>query len=93
MNRRSFIAGLTGLLVAPAIVRASSLMPVSVVKPGIENTIYVYNFRANVWKRMAMGEFLRLQDYRAGLGGPAMAVRHVFGPPVDVAIFPEGWRR
>jgi hypothetical protein len=31
MNRRGFITGLTGLLVAPAIVRASSLMPVSVV--------------------------------------------------------------
>lgn len=30
--RRGFIAGLAGLLVAPAIVRASSLMPVKVLK-------------------------------------------------------------
>jgi hypothetical protein len=34
MNRRGFIGGLTGFLAAPAIVRAASLMPVSVaVRP------------------------------------------------------------
>ena len=31
-SRRSFITGLTGLIAAPAIVRAQSLMPVRVVK-------------------------------------------------------------
>ena len=32
-SRRSFITGLTSLLVAPAIVRVESIMPVKVVKP------------------------------------------------------------
>lgn len=31
MNRRGFLTGVAGLLAAPAIVRASSLMPVSVL--------------------------------------------------------------
>lgn len=31
MNRRGFLTGVAGLLAAPAIVRVSSLMPVSVV--------------------------------------------------------------
>lgn len=32
MNRRGFIAGLAGILAAPTIVRAASIMPVSVPK-------------------------------------------------------------
>lgn len=32
MNRRGFIAGLSALLVAPSIVRAGSIMPVSVAE-------------------------------------------------------------
>lgn len=34
MNRRGFLFGVGSLLAAPAIVRAGSLMPVSVAKPG-----------------------------------------------------------
>lgn len=33
MNRRGFLTGVAGFLAAPAIVRAASLMPVSVWKP------------------------------------------------------------
>lgn len=35
MNRRRFLTGVAGLLAAPAIVRAGSLMPVSVWKPDL----------------------------------------------------------
>lgn len=49
--RRSFLLGATAFLAAPSIVRAASLMPVSVIKPSIEAPIpptpppgvYIYN--------------------------------------------------
>lgn len=34
LSRRGFIGGLVGLVTAPAIVRAASLMPVKVMEPG-----------------------------------------------------------
>lgn len=34
MNRRGFLTGLTGLIAAPAIVRASSIMPVKTLVSG-----------------------------------------------------------
>jgi hypothetical protein len=36
MNRRTFIIGLTGIIAAPAIIRASSLMPVRAWKPELK---------------------------------------------------------
>jgi len=41
LPRRKFLAGLVGLIAAPAIVRAASLMPVKAINPGI--TIHTIN--------------------------------------------------
>jgi hypothetical protein len=38
-TRRAFIAGLASLLVAPAIVRASSLMPIAPLRPTADETL------------------------------------------------------
>lgn len=44
MNRRGFLSGALGFLAAPAIVRASSLMPVSVQPLMIETGPYIICF-------------------------------------------------
>jgi len=44
MPRRKFLTGLLGLVAAPAVVKASSLMPVKVV-----TTSELYTFPSRVW--------------------------------------------
>lgn len=44
-SRRGFLTGLVGLVAAPAIVRASSLMPVKVVEPDW----ILPNYGSNLW--------------------------------------------
>lgn len=50
IHRRAFITGLVGLIAAPAIVRASSLMPVRSLRldPGLETLNHWVN-RNGVW--------------------------------------------
>lgn len=62
MNRRGFLTGALGFLAAPAIVRASSLMPVSVVPMMIETQplILALDTRA-IW--IAWSEATPLSDW------------------------------
>lgn len=46
IERRKFLTGLVGLIAAPAIVRAASLMPVSVIKPTIA---FVEHYGTRSW--------------------------------------------
>lgn len=57
MNRRGFIAGLAGILAAPTIVRAASIMPVSV--PKVAPIIPFAEWAPDgVWKACEFGDYL-----------------------------------
>lgn len=59
-SRRGFLTGLVGLFAAPAIVRASSLMPVKEVKP-----LTLYTMVEN-WNAAYASEFIREFEVERG---------------------------
>lgn len=74
VGRRGFLAGLTGFLAAPAIVRVASLMPVSVLPEPVSvfarysgydvlniSTADVYSIRPEEFQRMVAWSITRLR--------------------------------
>lgn len=59
MNRRSFLAGLGSLIAAPAIVRASSLMPVRGIVMPVSPGVWV---KTDVWGAWGGGDFRLLAE-------------------------------
>lgn len=61
-NRRSFIAGLGAVFAAPAIVRASSLMPVKVLAPTAPNEYFFHTYAGG----FSVGDIINIACQRAG---------------------------
>ena len=84
MNRRGFLAGVAGFLAAPAIVRASSLMPVSVVPEPL------FTSHIGTWEGIRFVEYI--DDTRLAYvmyGGKVSfgdKVYDVGGPPPEAAF-------
>jgi hypothetical protein len=62
-NRRGFLIGVGAVLAAPAIVRASSLMPVKAMKLGTPSSL---NFNFMPFDDVAVGG-IRMHNWRAAL--------------------------
>lgn len=103
MNRRSFLTGLTGLLVAPAIVRATSIMPVSVAalvdpiaKPGLywtNSTPLDSSYVATRIREVVEGEAVRLgPEWR--MVKSAVPIRQANGLSIwQVPVMPDADRQ
>jgi hypothetical protein len=85
MNRRGFIAGLAGLLVAPAIVRAASLMPVNVVS---WDTAPRYLIKFHAWDGTVLGEQLLGKNDGMGTWADPLRVNAPDGTRYTTASFP-----
>lgn len=70
MNRRSFLTACIATMTAPAIVRASSLMPVS-VRPWRSDVLFVWDFETGrpVYSASEPWAFLPTYETLGGLGG------------------------
>ena len=86
ITRRSLVTGLAGLLCAPAIVRASSLMPVKPIPPAID-------FRMGTWQGLTWvgcSDEL-LQDVMNDLVSYGSCVVHVNDDGMATYIPPSEW--
>lgn len=65
VSRRGFLAGLTAAIAAPAIVKATSLMPIKVVKPTMQDLV-VYG-RSPAMDALPSLEFLEGMSQRMAM--------------------------
>ena len=64
MPRRKFLTGLFGLVAAPAVVKASSLMPVKVIEPEWKYTKISYGFVMERREICRVGSAINLSELR-----------------------------
>ena len=84
MNRRGFLGGVLGLLAAPALVRASSLMPIStapaeLVRGEVHGCVFKERIPATGWNSCPAGRYGTL-DWDALLRARNHLARHAIRP-------------